>query len=927
MPNGSLIRTCQKCGAEVTINNREGNFLKCPYCGELYEYEGFNLAQLQQDLNSAECCLEEVLPNFTEARRKFEEIIEKYPESAEAYWGVARAKFGVQLVSEEGKSKPICFKSFDSGCLFTEDEHYKKAVQFAYPELKREIQELGAEIDKNIKIWNKVSPSFEKYDVFIAFKNDDVEIARGLYRFLKKKHLKVFFSEESIRKNSAGLNGVVAYEPIIYDAIMNCKVMVVIASKPEFFFHKWLRSEWNRFRYRQNALSDETLYLNALIDSKITANDVPDYFKHRNFYYLSDPKYKDIIYTDIRARLREKKSTLVTPAQVETGGHAGPIKIVINSSSDTAKGIEITAPHRSAPVDLPPITTTAEDQLKNARRYLQSKNGNLFDEVIECCNVVIEEQPGNIEAEFYLFLAKHRCRAINLMPVDAVKKFSDDDYRILENAINYFDATDVNEVKSAILKYLCTAGASLLPNYKLVLPLLNSLSEFKNEPEVVRFVGDRLRGIKTSYKLPISNDFFNYVNALFTCIKNENYLREIEDLVKILFKKHSYSLINSILTANETTLGELAFYKQAKTRLECKVSNDHEMINYFVDKRKYEEMLAYIQNSESFAHVNDLYKILAQRLVAEIGDGNFDYDFVSTLADNALGCQYENKISFLDSIVIPKLLTLNSKPACDLLIHVLDCYSKTNDAVKYYKIRIDSLMQKKEFDLANLFIVKSISIKENNIENYYKKALCNLKSQSFQNINKEYLANYFPNEDLFHAIYSLAHVDGEDSVEIYCQTIAKICNAILMFIKDKKRNKNKGYSLLKFFKRQFPEGHNKEYASILENIVKTSLKLGYFDEITEYVTDLLSIEEKVDYYMYIILSKSRCHNEEELKHSLPIINRYPEFTAITNLINSNKSLERIMTNRLEPIIVAQKNFKKYRPIKNKMVEKKLNGGK
>ena len=77
------------------------------------------------------------------------------------------------------------------------------------------------------------------YDVFISYKNEDKNIATGLFDFLRKNRLSVFLDNRSINETD--------YAKMIDEAIENSKNLIVITSQQEYLTSGWVKYEWQTF--------------------------------------------------------------------------------------------------------------------------------------------------------------------------------------------------------------------------------------------------------------------------------------------------------------------------------------------------------------------------------------------------------------------------------------------------------------------------------------------------------------------------------------------------------------------------------------------------------------------------------------------------------------------------------------------------------
>ena len=88
------------------------------------------------------------------------------------------------------------------------------------------------------------------YDIFISFKNsnkdgkktEDRELAYKLYKFLKSKNLKIFFSEATLEELGAD-----SWGDEIENALRASKIFIALGTKEEYFYTYWLQKERTTF--------------------------------------------------------------------------------------------------------------------------------------------------------------------------------------------------------------------------------------------------------------------------------------------------------------------------------------------------------------------------------------------------------------------------------------------------------------------------------------------------------------------------------------------------------------------------------------------------------------------------------------------------------------------------------------------------------
>ncbi len=234
---------CKTCGNDDLTEISEG-VLKCRYCRHLTEKPKENSDLMERAHN-----LRFNTKDFDESAKLYEEVIRLTPDEAEAYWGKALCRFGIEYVKDaNGEYLPTCHRTIQSSIL--EDSDYLMAVSKASGEMKDYYTEQAKLIDSYQTKIKVIAAKEEPYDVFISFKandggvpTEDSLIAQDIYYYLTKNlGLKVFFSNITL-KDKAGQE----YEPIIYAALNSATVMVLVGTKPEYVNATWVKNEWSRY--------------------------------------------------------------------------------------------------------------------------------------------------------------------------------------------------------------------------------------------------------------------------------------------------------------------------------------------------------------------------------------------------------------------------------------------------------------------------------------------------------------------------------------------------------------------------------------------------------------------------------------------------------------------------------------------------------
>ena len=238
---------CNNCGGEYEYRN--GRWV-CRACGafkpeEISNEEVTLLYTAYQNLR---------LAKFSESEQEFDDIIEKYPQNPNGYWGRLMARYGIKYERDfDGRMIPTCYAASIESLLSASD--YKKALQYADKDTRAYYREQAEYMERVRKEWIEKASHEKPYDIFICYKDSDLAngidrtqdsiAAQDLYIHLTNKGYRVFYSHESLRDKVGE-----KYEPYIFNALSTAKVMLVYGSKPEYITSTWLKNEWTRYEKR-----------------------------------------------------------------------------------------------------------------------------------------------------------------------------------------------------------------------------------------------------------------------------------------------------------------------------------------------------------------------------------------------------------------------------------------------------------------------------------------------------------------------------------------------------------------------------------------------------------------------------------------------------------------------------------------------------
>lgn len=230
---------CSTCGGELV---EKGDLLVCANCKNKYPGKEKIPEEVIIQLNNANVDKNRCL--FDDALEKYELILKKYPDNAEANWGAFLCAYGIIYEEDyDGEYKPTCHRVSERPVF--ESPYFAR--------LSPENQKRAIELETLRKNILEKTATISPYDVFICYKateekrginvpTKESKWARDIYDMLTHEmKLRVFFAEKSLVETNAD------YEPHIYAALRSAKFMLVLAASAENVNSVWVKNEWKRF--------------------------------------------------------------------------------------------------------------------------------------------------------------------------------------------------------------------------------------------------------------------------------------------------------------------------------------------------------------------------------------------------------------------------------------------------------------------------------------------------------------------------------------------------------------------------------------------------------------------------------------------------------------------------------------------------------
>ena len=378
------IYICQSCGKKHFINQQT-------------KEEEIWLANANKTLR---------IGNFDDAYIEFTNIVTKYPKNYEAYFGLLLSKHGIIYVDDiiENKKVPTCYNITNNSLL--EDDNYKKAIMYAPYEIKENYKILINQIEKIRKEWLEKASKEAPYDIFISFKQSDIEnnisktkdyyTCLELYHYLTYKcGLKVFFSPETLKNKISE-----RYEPYIYNAINTSKVMIVYGQKAEYINSTWVKNEWVRYLKK---IKDKEKLENSLVVcyENFDAYNLPNELKGLQALDASNKSFLETLKQHIEKVLLKYEDNIKIERKIITPNPIKPINQTIGNNISKSRELGV---------------NFVESKDESIEKMISSSNLLLvtgdFDNASALIKNVLEKEPNNSNALFINFLIKQKIKSI-----------------------------------------------------------------------------------------------------------------------------------------------------------------------------------------------------------------------------------------------------------------------------------------------------------------------------------------------------------------------------------------------------------------------------------------------------------------------------------------------------------------------------------
>ena len=241
------ILKCKMCGGTLKVQTGE-TVVTCEYCNTkqtLPKLDNERRLQMYDRANHFRRNNE-----FDKAMGVYEQILLENNTDAESYWSLVLCRYGIEYVEDPVLHNRIPTVNRTQKTSVLSDEDYKSAIQYADIYQKDIYEKEAKKIDEIQKKILDISEKEEPFDIFICYKETDMQgrrtpdsvLATDLYYQLIKEGYKVFFSRITLEDKLGS-----AYEPYIFAALNSAKIMIVLGTRAEYFNAVWVKNEWKRF--------------------------------------------------------------------------------------------------------------------------------------------------------------------------------------------------------------------------------------------------------------------------------------------------------------------------------------------------------------------------------------------------------------------------------------------------------------------------------------------------------------------------------------------------------------------------------------------------------------------------------------------------------------------------------------------------------
>ena len=266
---------CKVCGAALQLSAGD-KICRCGACGVAQTVPLIDDEEKIELCASAERYRREY--RYDKAIALYEELIRAYPTDADLYWSMLLCRYGVELTAGAEEQPTVSMNRTQARSLLA-DQDYRMALRYADREQRSVMEKFAAEIDRIRRRMVELSRGGERYDIYLCCRERDERglstpehtAAKELYTRLTGDGFKVFCPDISLEEVQGS-----EWEPHIYSALNNARVMIVLGFSEESFSDVWVSNAYSRFATL--AAEDRRKVMIPMLRG-VTADKLPDVLK------------------------------------------------------------------------------------------------------------------------------------------------------------------------------------------------------------------------------------------------------------------------------------------------------------------------------------------------------------------------------------------------------------------------------------------------------------------------------------------------------------------------------------------------------------------------------------------------------------------------------------------------------------------------
>ena len=239
---------CKVCGAALQLSAGD-KICRCGSCGVTQTVPLIDDEDKAELCRSAERYRREY--RYDKAIELYEELIRAYPTDADLYWSMLLCRYGVEF-TKVGEGQPSVALNRTQARSLLSDEDYRMALRYCDREQRSVMEKQAAEIDRTRRRIVELSRGGERYDIYLCCRERDERglrtpesaAAKSLYTRLTNDGFSVFYPDITLDEVQGS-----EWEPHIYSALTNARVMIVIGFSGGSFADVWVSNAYSRFAY------------------------------------------------------------------------------------------------------------------------------------------------------------------------------------------------------------------------------------------------------------------------------------------------------------------------------------------------------------------------------------------------------------------------------------------------------------------------------------------------------------------------------------------------------------------------------------------------------------------------------------------------------------------------------------------------------